>query len=139
MHGTTDNSAALVLQREVDRFIRFAGERSVLDASRCRRRHRRYHRSWPLLVSVADGHEDVPAALHDASEGGVGFLCQQRIAAGARVFVKLFWHEETGFRIPATVRHATPTPHGWLIGCSFDVADPQACEEAFSVPRPWYG
>lgn len=136
-----EGPVAVLLRREVDRFIRAVGQRSYLDpANGCRRRPR-YHRSWPLLVSMsdADGPQEVPAALHDASRGGVGFLCQQPLRAGARLYVKLFWNDHASYRIPAVVRHASPTAHGWLVGCAFVIDDETACEQAVSMPRPWYG
>jgi hypothetical protein len=133
--------ATLVMRREVDRFIRFASQRSCLDASNGRRKRPRHHRSWPLLVSMRQlpGMGDISVALHDASEGGIGFLSHVRVRGGTRLYVKLFWYERGGYRVPVTVRHATPTPDGWLIGCSFDVDDAAACERALSMTQPWYG
>jgi hypothetical protein len=133
-------TAAALVRREIDRFVTYARQRSFSDAHNRRRNHRRYHRSWPLLVSYKDGQslQDVSVALHDASPEGVGFLSSRALPVGALVHIKLFWHDESAYRVPATVRHATQTDHGWLIGCSFNTDDP-TCEKALSRDTPWYG
>lgn len=133
-------TAAALVRREIDRFVNFARQRSYSDVHNRRRTHRRYHRSWPLLVAFNnDGkHEDVSVALHDASPEGVGFLSNRPIPVGTVIHVKLFWHDETAYRVPATIRHSTQTDHGYLIGCSFNTDDP-TCERALSRDTPWYG
>ncbi len=85
---------------------------------------RRYHRSWPLGVSWnGPGGGDICVALHDASYQGVSFLCDHRFEVGGHLFVRLFWHDDTAPAVPAVVRHATPTPNGYLVGCEFNVGE----------------
>lgn len=135
------STAGVVVRREINRFVAFARQRSYLDTENRRRAQRRYHRSWPMLVRPSQGHaeDEMSVALHDASATGVGFLSSEPLSIGSRVLIKLFWHDDDAHRVPATVRHATRTSHGWLIGCEFDAADNQRCEEALSASSPWYG
>jgi len=128
------------VQEEIQRFIRIAQERSEYDYDRRRRTQRRYHRSWPLLVYVpgATGELDVSAALHNASPLGIAFLTPVTIQANAVVFIKLFWHDPESIRVPALVRHTTPTEHGYLVGCEFSQDDDTMCEMAMSRGRSWY-
>lgn len=139
-HAPVAATAGLLVRREIDRFVDFARQRSFSDVHNRRRSHRRYHRSWPLLVSFRDSERstDLSVALHDASPDGVGFLSHREIPVGSLVHIKLFWHDDTAYRVPATVRHATETDHGFLIGCSFNTDD-STCERALSRENPWYG
>ncbi len=130
------------VQDEVDRFMRVAQERSEYDAGHRRRRdQRRYHRSWPLLVNVAgrSPEEDVSVALHNASPLGIAFLSPIMFQDNDTVFIKLFWCDPEGVRVPAIVRHTTPTEHGYLVGCEFSLWDEAICALATSKGRAWYG
>ena len=95
-----------LFQREIDRFREYAQQRSGTDGLRGRRGNRRYHRSWPLSVVLCqDGSlTEYSAALHDAAECGLGFMCEQMFAVDTMLFLKLFWHEATALHIPAVVR-----------------------------------
>ena len=136
---TQDTSIArTVMRREVDRFIDAARVRSEYDIDTRRRAMRRYHRSWPLLVSPASADTELSAALHNASSEGIGFLCDHSFRVGSLLWVKLFWHEDTGLRVPAIVRHVTPYRHAHLVGCQFSLDDEEACQRAFDA-RSWYG
>ncbi len=117
-------------RREIDRFIRAAHQRSECEVDSDGRVRRRYHRSWPMLVSRVDGDDtETSVALHNAAVLGVSFLSSQCFAAGATVFIKLFWYDSCCARIPAVVRHVTRTEHGYLIGCEFLLNDRSVREE----------
>ncbi|MCP4590165.1 MAG: PilZ domain-containing protein [bacterium] len=119
------SASALVVRREISRFIEAAQERGEFDFDRRRRAQRRYHRSWPLMVTIQRGaaEESFCAALHNASPLGIAFLCSRPLPEGATVLLRLFWHDESCPLVPAIVRHASSTPHGCLIGCAFTVRD----------------
>ena len=132
--------SVVAVRREIDRFVEAARKRSEHDPSQRRRSCRRYHRSWPLLVSldrapfeaderddVNDEHADISVALHNGSELGIGFLSPQSMSIGAMVFIKLFAYDDGCPRVPAIVRHVTPTVHGYLVGCEFYSANEYAC------------
>ncbi len=134
-------TAAIVtnlIRREIDRFIDAARVRSEYDIDTRRRAMRRYHRSWPLLICRPRRTEELSAALHNASSEGIGFLCDQKFAAGSLILVKLFWHEDGGLRVPAVVRHVTDYRHASLVGCEFALDDEDAMKCAFDAKR-WYG
>jgi hypothetical protein len=126
-----------LLTREIDRFVTAARERGEYDIDTRRRAMRRYHRSWPLLVCNLRGHDEISAALHSASPGGIGFLCTRQFPLGRILLVKLFWHEEDGLRVPAAVRHVTPHHGAILIGCEFALNDEAACQAGLNGRR-WY-
>ena len=135
MTRTAGTSATFVIQREIDRFMRVAIDRSEYDATyQPRRAQRRYHRSWPLVVCTPGtaGGTDLSVALYNASPLGIAFLSPTALANCSTVLVKLFWHDEDGPRVPAVVRHVTPTEHGYLVGCEFAQADETLCEMALA-------
>lgn len=136
----------VAVRHEIDRFVEAARKRSEHDPSQRRRSCRRYHRSWPLLVSfdrapfgmgehadLNDEHADISVALHNGSELGIGFLSPQSMIIGATVFIKLFAYDDGCPRVPAVVRHVTPTVHGYLIGCEFDAANEYACSRGLEL------
>jgi hypothetical protein len=127
----------LVVRREVDRFLEAARKRSEHDGHHRRRARRRHHRSWPLLVSVSGRPFDpeISAALHNASELGIGFLSPNNLLVGSTVYLKLFCYDDFCPRVPVTVRHVTATRHGFLIGCEFDLTNFTACCQAVELGR----
>ncbi len=133
----TAEVVATLMRQEVDRFVEAAQVRAEFDIDTRRRAMRRYHRSWPLLVSEADGVEEYSAALHNASSDGIGFLCECDRPLAGLVYIKLFWHENTALRVPAIVRHATDYPGGMLVGCQFALNDEAACRAGLKSRR-WY-
>ncbi len=120
---------------EIQRFRRFARQRSTRDRVTRRRRHKRYHRSWPLLVATyrSGALVECSAALHDASPGGIGFMCERSFEPGTQIFIRLFWHEATALRIPAIVRHIARSSRGVLVGSQFDLNNVDACEAALHM------
>jgi len=128
---------AVVVQREICRFLEAARKRSEHDGHHRRRARRRHARSWPLLVSISGKpfEPDVSAALHNASDLGIGFLSPVSLLVGSTVYVKLFCYDDFCPRVPATVRHVTPTEHGFLVGCEFDLNNPDACNRAVELGR----
>jgi len=114
-----------VFRAEITRFVGAAKDRSDRHARGWRRSQDRYRRSWPLVVGVQKptGYVDLSVALHDASLSGIAFLSPVAISDSSAVFIKLFWHEPDCPRVPAVVRHVTPTEHGYLIGCEFAQSD----------------
>lgn len=87
------------------------------------------------MVAILEGptlHE-WSAALHDASQDGLGFMCNRLFEKQELVFVKLFWHEATALYIPAFVRHVNPGPSGVLVGVEFALSNLEACEKAFTI------
>lgn len=126
-----------LFQREIDRFRECAQQRCGTDGLRGRRKNRRYHRSWPLSVALCEDGSltEYSAALYDASEAGMGFMCSQVFCEGSMVYIKLFWHEATGLHIPAIVRHVNPGPNGVLVGVEFALSDAGACEKALQMER----
>jgi hypothetical protein len=103
------------------RFVAAARQRGEYHIHSRRRAKRRYHRSWPLAIALPRGDDfaETSAALHNVSVQGVAFLTRFPLNPGTRVYVRPFWHDEACPRIPAMVRHATPTAAGYLIGCEF--------------------
>jgi hypothetical protein len=140
MKTTVPNTQILttLIRNEIDRFIDAARVRSECDVDTRRRAMRRYHRSWPLLVGKAGTSEEVSAALHNASPDGIGFLCNHEFQLDSLVLIKLFWHEDTGVRVPAVVRHVTPHHDATLVGCQFSPEDEAACRAALEA-QLWYG
>ena len=136
----TQTETAIILREEIARFVEAAHERSEYDSSPRRRTRRRYHRSWPLLVSRGrrDESTDLSVALHNASDLGLAFLSSERFCVGETVFVKLFWHDLSAVRVPAVVRHMTRVDHGWLVGCEFHLDDEMAARRSFDETRHWY-
>ena len=76
--------------------------------------------------------------LYNASPLGIAFLAPVQLSVGSVVFIKLFWHEELCPRVPAVVRHTTPTAHGYLVGCEFALADEGVCKQALEYSESWY-
>ncbi|HUU85748.1 MAG TPA: PilZ domain-containing protein [Phycisphaerae bacterium] len=126
-----------LMAREIDRFIEAARERGEYDIDTRRRAMRRYHRSWPLLVSNLRGNNEISAALHNASVNGIGFLSAREFSVGAIVLIRLFWYEDSGLRVPAAVRHITPYRDAILTGCEFAIDDESACQAGLYANR-WY-
>jgi hypothetical protein len=132
-------SASEQIRGEIARFIQVTQERSESDSQHQRRRARRRHqRSWPLLASAPSGTSmrDISVALHNASPLGIAFLSPVIIRDGCVVFLRLFWHEPDAPSVPAVVRHATPTEHGYLVGCEFTADDESLCQVALARGRP---
>ncbi len=131
-------SASEQIRGEIARFVQITQERSESDSHHQRRRARRRHqRSWPMTVSApwGTGLRDISVALHNASSLGVAFLSPVMIGDGSVIFLRLFWHDRAGPSVPAVVRHATPTEHGYLIGCEFSAEDESLCQIALSLGR----
>ena len=126
-----------MMRGEIDRFVEAARVRSEVDVDTRRRAMQRYHRSWPLLITGVLGIDEVSAALHNASYGGIGFLCDREYADGDIVLVKLYWHEEAAIRVPAVVRHASPYRQVVLVGCQFIIEDTEACQAGMRA-RSWF-
>ncbi len=122
-----------VLRGEVASFIEEARRRSEVDPIHRRRADRRYHRSWPLKVLI--GARDISAALHNASNLGLGFMSTLPVEPNTVVFLKLFCHVRGRPRVPAVVRHATPVDHGYLVGCEYLLNDVQLCDQAVRLVR----
>ena len=121
-----------LFQREITRFRSFAEQRAGHDGPPSRRRRKRYHRSWPLEITVGreSSAQHYSAALHDASEIGMGFMSDHMFEKDTIVYIKLFWHEATALRIPAIVRHSNPGPNGVLVGVEFAIHDAGLCESS---------
>ncbi len=132
MDTDSDHPYRALFEREIRRFQEYARLRATKDPEMRRRSQQRYHRSWPLLISHIDNGVFIEhsAALHDACDHGIGFMCDELHAMDAQLFVRLFWYDSTALRIPAAVRHVTTTPQGNLIGTEFQLHDLQACEMA---------
>lgn len=111
------------MKLELARFLIAAQKRSSGSIGGRRRAGARHYRTWPLAVTMGP-HDDEPqfsAALHDASPEGIGFLFNRRLKVGRTLYLKLFGFMDSPMRIPAVVRHVTPHPHGYLVGCEFAV------------------
>ena len=119
-----------LFEREITRFRSFAEQRAGHDGPPSRRQRKRYHRSWPLEITVGreSSAQHYSAALHDASEIGMGFMSDHMFEKDTIVYIKLFWHEATALRIPAIVRHSNPGPNGVLVGVEFAIRDAGLCE-----------
>ncbi|MCK6457287.1 MAG: PilZ domain-containing protein [Phycisphaerae bacterium] len=128
------------MRREIAKFVAVTRRGAACDAYLGRRRTRRHHRSWPLLVTTLQprGQCDVSVALHNASELGLAFHSAQPYSVGSYVAVKLFWHDPHAHRVPAVVRHCTAEAGGYLVGCQFDVEDEMWCRRACDVRSRWY-
>lgn len=128
MSTVVESTAAEVLIETIERFVEAARQRSEVDPDQRRRAERRYHRSWPLGVSF--NQSEFSAALYNASPQGLAFLSTLPIPPDSLVFVQLFCHDPFSPRVPAVVRHATNTPHGFLVGCEFTLGDEELCRQA---------
>ena len=124
-----------LFEREITRFRGFAQQRAGHDGPPLRRRRKRYHRSWPLEVAVYENGsmQQYSAALHDASEAGMGFMSDHVFEKDTIVYIKLFWHEATALRIPAIVRHSNPVPDGAMVGVEFAIHDAGLCEASLHL------
>ena len=131
MIESTETEPVAVLQQTIDRFVDTARQRGEHRVHPARRSGRRYQRSWPLSIALTrdDRTLDISVALHNASQQGIAFLAPQGIEVGTLLHVKLFWHDEDCPRIPAVVRHCTPTKGGYLIGCEFVLWDENVGED----------
>lgn len=111
------------LRRTIWEFVEFTQQRSDVDPNRRRRQRYRHQRSWPLAVLESNhaSAAEMTAALHNASDQGIAFLSRRAFDRGSVLLIRLFWHDEQSPRIPAVVRHTTPTADGYLVGCEFDV------------------
>ena len=123
MGNVSQGDQAAFLLRTIAEFVEFTQQRSEVDPNRRRRQRYRYQRSWPLTIveSCSDSATEMTAALHNASDQGIAFLSRRAFERGAVLLVRLFWHDEQSPRVPAVVRHTTPTAEGYLVGCEFDV------------------
>jgi hypothetical protein len=121
MDTTLEIPASEILNREIARFVESVRKRSDVDHDRRRRARKRYHRSWPMLVAMANENNayEHPVALHNGSELGVAFLTSLPIAPGRIIYLRLFWHDDCSPRVPAVVRHSTAVAAGYLVGCEF--------------------
>ncbi len=121
---------------EIDRFQQFASLRSEIDRRTMRRRDRRYHRSWPLLVATYHNKclREYSAALYDASKSGIGFMTDQNFTVESLVYIRLFWHELTALRIPAVIRHVTHQPEGIIVGCEYLLSS-ENCETSLLMDQ----
>lgn len=137
MPQSTVHPCMELFEREIERFRRFARQRSTSHPPTWRRKSRRYHRSWPLLIATCERScvQEYSAALHDASDDGIGFMTDHMFEAGEVVYLQLFWHEAGALRIPAVVRHVNPTPQGILVGCEYALANVDACEAALQMEQ----
>ncbi len=137
---SNESAATNILREEIARFVVATRERSEYDADPRRRAQRRYHRSWPLLVSRGRQIEDLDlsVALHNASELGLAFLSSERFQLRETVFIKLFWHDPAALRVPARVRHMASVEHGCLVGCEFLLDDETQCKRGLDVALRWY-
>jgi hypothetical protein len=124
--ASTVTASPAELEDLILRFVDAARQRGEYHIHSRRRADRRYHRSWPLAVAIRrrDGLYETTAALHNVSVQGVAFLAPFPLDPGARLFIRPFWHDENCPRVPAVVRHATPTATGYLIGCEFVLEPP---------------
>lgn len=111
------------MKLELVRFLVAARKRSSVSVGGRRRAGPRHRRTWPLVVTMGpdDDEPQFSAALHDASPEGIGFLFDRRLRVGRTLYLKLFGYMDSPLRIPAVVRHVTPRPHGYLVGCEFAV------------------
>ncbi len=109
------------MQLEIDEFIRGARENGFRSGDTRRRAARQYHRAWPVLVSFDNGRhcDELSVPLRNVSDTGLGFVASRPIDVGSKVFIKLFWQDQTRPRLPAVVRHTTLVDEGYLIGCEF--------------------
>lgn len=135
--ATVGYEPVAVVRAELTRFLEAAQKRSEHDGHHRRRARRRHHRSWPLLVSISGraSDADISAALHNASELGIGFLSPVRMLVGSTIYIKLFSYDDFCPRVPATVRHVTQTRHGFLVGCEFEMNNEVACAQAVELGR----
>lgn len=87
------------------------------------------------MVAILEGPQlhEWSAALHDASQNGLGFMCNRLFVKQVPVFIKLFWHETTALYIPTFVRYVNPGPSGILVGVEFALSNLEACEKAFTI------
>lgn len=117
-----------LIRGEIECFLQAARRRAEYDPIPRRRTDRRYHRSWPLQVRMADA--EMTTALHNASRHGLAFLAVRPVNPGTIIYIQLFCHDDDRPRVPAVVRHTTPNEHGYLIGCEFILEDERLCSEA---------
>lgn len=111
------------IKLELVRFLVAVRKRSFVSMGGRRHAGERYRRTWPLVVTMGpdDDEPQFSAAMHDASPEGIGFLLDRRLRVGRTLYLKLFGYMDSPLRIPAVVRHVTPRPHGYLVGCEFAV------------------
>ena len=121
----SDLFSSEAVAEEIARFLDAAQQRCEILHSPRRRRLRHYHNAWPLEIRLNHNEpaQEFAAALHNATDVGLAFLSPRQITSGTRIFVKLFWHEADAPRVPAVVRHNTPTEQGNLVGCEFLLAE----------------
>jgi len=129
--------SATIIRQEIARFIAAARRLDGQGHEQRRRRIRQAHHAWPLLVAAGDRpyDPDLPAMLHNASELGIAFLSPMSIPAGTTVFIKLFVQDSFCPRVPAVVRHCTPSRDGYLIGCEYRAAEVEVCEQGLELGR----
>jgi len=105
----------------IDRFMVETQRRAEPRGTQDRRDEERIHRTWPLVVRIANGHHEVrlSAALYNASSHGIAFLAPLPVTVGTRIEIQLFWHDDNSTRVPAIVRHCEAHLNHQLIGCEF--------------------
>ncbi|MFH1419475.1 MAG: PilZ domain-containing protein [Planctomycetota bacterium] len=131
----------VALQREISRFLQLAARPAYSDLYHNRRGAIRYHRACPLFVARLDSHpaEDISVTLHDISNEGIGFYCDQPLPKGCIIGIKLFWAEPNAPRVPAVVRHQELTQQGFLVGAQFAASDAEACARVEAeTGKRWY-
>ncbi len=131
----------VALQREISRFLQVALKPGASDMCHNRRSAVRYHRACPLFVARLDCRqaEDFSVTLHDVSNDGIGFYCDQPLPKGCLIGIKLFWAEANAPRVPAIVCHQELTQQGFLVGAQFAASDTEACAVIESeTGKRWY-
>ncbi len=141
MQQQVDRTSAEALRNEIARFMNAAVKRGNTDLYQNRRSSVRYHRSWPLFVTRMDTPKsrDLSVTLHNISNDGIGFLCDEGIPVGSVIGVKLFWSDPEAPRVPAVVRHVQITQEGILVGAQFMVHDHELCSLVTRQSAQWYG
>lgn len=141
MQQQVEGIPAEALRKEIARFMNAAVKLGNTDLYQNRRSSVRYHRSWPMFVSRLDAPKvrDLSVTLHNISDDGIGFLCDEGLQVGAVIGVKLFWSDPEAPRVPAVVRHVQITQEGILVGAQFMVHDHELCRLVSRQHPRWYG
>ncbi len=140
MLQTATHPLAELLRREIDKFLAVSRRHAEHDLYLGRRSARRHYRSWPLLVGPlgSGAVRDVSVTLFNASENGFAFRSESEFAVGTQLAVKLFWQDPRGYWMPAVVRHCDPNGRGHIVGCEFELDDPEACRRASESRPRWF-
>lgn len=129
------------LAQEITRFLNLAAKHGNSDLYHNRRSSVRYHRSWPMFVTLLDSPVlcDQSVTLHNISATGIGFFCDEGFPVGTVIGVKLFWSDPDSPRIPAIVKHNQITPEGTLVGAEFAINDHGLRKILLEKEGNWYG